>query len=74
MPMIDDLGPGAECCACGCGNQRIISDLDDLVGMRADGRAELLGHHLRPKADAEKGLSFRERHADPVDLAPDEII
>src|SRR5579885_1838543 len=31
-------------------------------------------HHLRAEADAEKRLVLAQRHADPVDLAPDELL
>ena len=36
--------------------------------------AELAREHLGAETDAEKRLALLERHADPIDLAPDEIV
>ena len=42
--------------------------------MRIDAAAEMARHHLRAEADAEIRLLVAQRHADPVDLAADEIL
>ena len=42
--------------------------------MRVDTAAEMQRHHLRAEADAEERLLVAQRHADPVDLAVDEVV
>ena len=42
--------------------------------MRIDAAAEMARHHLRAEADAEIRLLVAQRHADPVDLAVDEVL
>ena len=42
--------------------------------MLVDPGAELPRQHLRAEADAEKRLLLLERHAEPVDLAADELV
>ena len=42
--------------------------------MRINAAAEMARHHLRAEADAEIGLLVAQRHADPVDLATDEVL
>jgi hypothetical protein len=42
--------------------------------VRIDPAAEMPRHHLRAKTDAEIRLFVAQRHADPVDLALDEIL
>jgi len=44
------------------------------VGMLVDPRAERLRQHLRAKADPEIWLALPERHADPFDLALDDLV
>ena len=40
--------------------------------MQVDPGAEVARQHLGAQADAEEGLLLGKRHADPIDLAPDE--
>ena len=48
---------------------RVVADLDEVLGVAADARAEHARHHLRAEADAEQRLAARQRDAlEPVEL------
>src|SRR5436190_4780501 len=74
MPMVHMAGPCTERRARRCGRYRIVANLDKLVGMRLNRAPQMLGEHLRAKADAKQRYTLPERNRDPVDLALDEVI
>ena len=48
---------------------RVVADLDEVLGVAADAGAEHARHHLRAEADAEQRLAARQRDAlEPVEL------
>ena len=73
VPLIDVVGPaGAHAKARRGRADRVITALDLALGMQVDPGAEVARQHLGAEADAEEGLLLGKRHADPIDLAPDE--
>src|SRR5262249_2180274 len=75
MPLVHLLGPGLAHRAPDLGRtDRIIADLGMALRMRIDPTAHVARQHLATETDAEKGLLFLERHRDPVDLAPYELL
>src|SRR5471032_2762724 len=53
---------------------RIIADFGVALRMRIDAAAEMLRHHLRAETYSQIRLVVAQRHADPVDLAANEIL
>jgi hypothetical protein len=75
VPMIDAIRPRAAQRVTGGGRpNRIIADLRATLRMRRHRAAEMPGQHLRAEADSEKRPLLRQRHRNPVDLAPDVIV
>ena len=75
MPLVDLLRPGIADLAPGIGRpDRVVADLGVAIRMLVDAAAEMVRQHLGAEADAEKRLLLPERHADPIDLAADEIV
>src|SRR6516225_7106544 len=75
VPLIDAFRPGLDHGKSGRRRpHRVIADLGVAGGMAKHLAAEMLRAHLRAKANAEKLLVVAQRHADPVDLAADEIV
>src|SRR5262249_54048468 len=44
------------------------------IGMSVDTAAEMMRQHLCAETDAEKRLRLLERHAQPIDLATNELV
>ena len=75
VPLVDVIGPVlADGAAFGGRPDRVIADLGVAVGVLVDPGAEMLGQHLRAETDAEKRLLLLQRHADPIDLALDDLV
>src|SRR6266850_3322083 len=75
MPLIDLLGPGIAERAPELGRaDRVIADLGLALRMRVDPAAELARQHLGAKTNAKEGFALRQRHRDPLGLAPHEFI
>src|SRR6516225_1563695 len=75
MPLVDLLRPGiADAASELSGPDRIVSNLGVTVRMPVHAAAEMMRQHLRAETDAEKRLLLTQRHREPVDLAPDEIV
>ena len=75
VPVIDVVRPMRTQRKAGLGRaDRIIADLRAAFRMRRHARAEMHGEHLGAEADAEERPLLPERHADPVDLAPDVVV
>src|SRR5579884_658076 len=74
VPVIDMARPIAEAPAFFLGRDRLISHFDAAFAMSINLRSEVLGKHLRAKADAEEWLLFQERHLDPVNFPGDVIV
>ena len=58
----------------GRGDNGVIADLGHLLGVETDLGAQVIGQHLRAKADAEKRLYLLQCDADPFRLAADEFV
>ena len=75
MPLIDAFRPDIDDGEAGFGRpDRIIADLGVALRVAKHAAAEIARAHLRAEADAEKRLALLQRHADPIDLAADEIV
>src|SRR6185437_2861249 len=75
VPLIDAFRPDADGSEAGVGRpDRVIADFGVALGMAEHAAAEMPGAHLRAEADAEKRLLLPKRHADPADLAADELV
>src|SRR4029078_7749952 len=75
MPLIHRVGPSGADAQPRLGRaDRVVADLGVALGMRIDAAAPMTRHHLPAKTDAEIRLLVAQRHADPVDLALDEIL
>src|SRR6476659_8174336 len=75
MPLVNLLRPGIAHRAADLSRpDRVVANLSVAVGMTIDPAAEMVRQHLRAEADAEKWLILFERHAQPIDLAADEIV
>src|SRR5258707_7939054 len=74
MPLIDMLGEASELYALGGGDERIIADLRQLVGMEAHLGAEMIGEHLRAETDAEERLLLLQCDPDPLRLEANELV
>ncbi len=76
MPLIDAGGEGAVTKGMALLGRadRIIADLDAALRMGADRVAEMARQQLRAEADAQKGLVFAKRRADPVDFALEPVV
>ena len=75
VPLVNLIGPVlADIASDRRWPDRVIANFRMTVGMRLHLGAKLARQHLRTEADAEIGLLLLQRHLDPVDLAPDEIV
>src|SRR5262249_35782178 len=75
MPLIDLLRPGITHRAPNIGRpNRIIAHFGMTIGMSVDTAAEMMRQHLCAETDAEKRLRLLERHAQPIDLATNELV
>jgi hypothetical protein len=74
MPLIDMIRPDlADLAALERRPDRVIADLDMALAVEIHPSAKMPRQHLAAEADPEIRLVFLQRHADPVDLAFDEI-
>src|SRR5579885_137391 len=74
VPLIDVVGPFRGDGAAGGGRtDGVVADFGVALRVRVDAGAEMARHHLRAEADAEERFVVAQRHADPVDLALDEV-
>src|SRR5262245_2741102 len=75
MPLINLLRPGIAHRAADLGwPNRVVADLGVAVWMTINAATEMVREHLRTEADAEEWFLLPERHAQPIDLATDEIV
>src|SRR5690606_1369557 len=72
VPLIDILRVVEEMSALFSRLDRVVTNLDALVLAAIDAGAEMARHELRAEADAEIGLPFLERDADPLRFCLDE--
>ena len=75
VPLVDLLRPRIDHGQSGCGRpDRVVADLHLAFRVREYMAAERTRTHLRAEANAEERLLLFQRHGDPVDLAPDEVV
>src|SRR5579863_4326082 len=75
MPLIDAFRPDIDDGEAGFGRtDRVIADFGTALRMAKHPAAEMPRAHLRTKADAKERLVFFQGHADPFDLAANEIV
>src|SRR5215831_9686525 len=74
MPLVDVLGEGSERLGCRGGEDRVVANLGQVLGMETHLGTQVIGEHLRAQADAEKWFLLLECDADPVSFPADELI